>query len=103
MPMNFVVRPDDIRRIKITCRCGEKSVAEVPQQLARMINAHICPKCNAVFGMQIQADKTWKIKRVNDGDMPGVAISADQMERLHKLLQTQADEEEQKDDNKWKN
>jgi hypothetical protein len=61
--ITFTCRKSDIRRIKITCRCGEVTIAEIPQQVARAMNFHPCPKCQA--GFLITRDETgkWQIER----------------------------------------
>jgi len=59
-------RAKDIRRIKITCRCGKAFVAEFPQQIARGLNLHPCPGCGAGFMVSQQPDGKWKIERITE-------------------------------------
>lgn len=63
-PAVITCRKSDIRRIKIRCRCGTVSVAEVPQQVARALNLHPCPGCGAGFGIIQLPDKKWKVERL---------------------------------------
>jgi len=53
----------DIRRIRISCRCGKESIAEVPEQFARVTNVYLCPNCRTLFRIQKQ-DDIWKIERM---------------------------------------
>jgi hypothetical protein len=53
-----------IRRIRISCRCGTESVAEVPEDFARLTNVYVCPNCRALFRIQKQ-DDNWKIERIS--------------------------------------
>jgi hypothetical protein len=54
---------EDLRRIRISCRCGTRSIAEVPEQLAKVLHVHLCPNCRALFGIQ-KRDDNWKIARM---------------------------------------
>jgi hypothetical protein len=57
------ITDEDIRKVGITCRCGMQSIAEVPEQFARLTNIHMCPKCKAAFLIK-QVDENWKIHRL---------------------------------------
>lgn len=59
-------RKGDVRRIKISCRCGKIFIAEIPQQIARALSLHPCPGCGAGFGVTQQPDKKWKVERIAD-------------------------------------
>jgi hypothetical protein len=61
-PKTFLCHKSDLRYIRINCRCGEKSIAEVPQQLAAGHMIHPCPACGRVFEIHQREDKTWDIK-----------------------------------------
>lgn len=61
----MAVRRGDVRKIKITCRCGRVFVAEVPQQIATAVSLWPCPGCSAPFTIQKVGEK-WKIERVAD-------------------------------------
>lgn len=50
------VRPEDLRYIAITCRCKHRSTAEVPEQLAKSFNAHICPNCGTMYRVTLRED-----------------------------------------------
>jgi hypothetical protein len=54
---------EDLRRIKITCRCGERFVAEIPELLTRALHVHVCPNCRVLFGIR-KEDDDWKIGRM---------------------------------------
>ena len=57
------ISEEDILRIRISCRCGMRSIADVPEQFARLMNIYLCPNCKALFGIQKQ-DDNWKIERM---------------------------------------
>jgi Zn finger protein HypA/HybF involved in hydrogenase expression len=79
MTITLAVRHEDIRRIGIACRCGMKSVAEIPEQICHALHIHLCPSCKSMFGIQKQGDK-WKIGRINM-DVPGnVVMRAEEKE-----------------------
>ena len=59
-------REKDIRRIKITCRCGRISIAEFPQQIARALNLHPCPGCGAGYIISQAQDGKWQIERATE-------------------------------------
>lgn len=63
MSVVMQVRPEDIRRIRISCGCGEQSIAEIPYQLAGATHIHCCPKCPLLYMITNRAG-TWKYKRV---------------------------------------
>jgi hypothetical protein len=54
---------EDVCRIRITCRCGEQFVAEIPESLTGALHVHLCPACKALFGIRKQGDD-WKIGRM---------------------------------------
>jgi len=62
----FTCRESDIRRIKIQCRCGERSIAEVPQQLARGQTMHPCPRCGTCYSIHQLDNGAWEIKRMEE-------------------------------------
>jgi len=104
MPMAITVKPEDIRKIRISCRCGTKSIAEVPIQLSRMVNVHICPKCHRSFGIQGSPDTPvgdWKVKSVDLGQ--GMAIRSGQFEQLEKEISGESEEVKEPGKMKWKN
>lgn len=47
--INIRVKAEDLRRVAITCRCKVKSTAEIPEQIAKAFNAHICPSCGTMY------------------------------------------------------
>jgi hypothetical protein len=57
------ITDEHLRRIKITCRCGEQSIAEIPESLTGALHVHLCPACKALFGVQ-KRDNDWKIGRM---------------------------------------
>jgi hypothetical protein len=59
-------RRDEIRRVKISCRCGRVFTAEFPQQIARALNLHPCPGCGAGFLISQAPDGKWKIERCTE-------------------------------------
>jgi ribosomal protein L37AE/L43A len=59
-------RKEDIRRIRISCRCGNLFIVEIPQQVARALNLHPCPGCGAGFVITQQADGKWQIDRCTE-------------------------------------
>lgn len=65
MFVGIEVRGSDIRRIRISCRCGNVFVAQIPQQLSRAHNVDDCPKCGALFHIQQDGDGKWAIERLN--------------------------------------
>jgi hypothetical protein len=54
---------EDLRRIKITCRCGTQFIAEIPELLTGALHVHVCPNCKGLFGIQ-KWDDNWKIARM---------------------------------------
>jgi len=64
MTHSFMCRSSDIRRVGIACRCGERSIAEVPQQLAVGYMIHPCPKCGALFEIHQEPAGPWEVKRL---------------------------------------
>lgn len=65
-PLMVTCRASDIRRIKISCRCGTISIAEVPQQIARALNLHPCPGCSAGFSVSQDLAGKWVVNRVTE-------------------------------------
>lgn len=65
-PMVVTCRKSDIRRIKISCRCGTVSIAEVPQQVARALNLHPCPGCGAGFAISQNQEGKWLVDRCTE-------------------------------------
>lgn len=63
-PVVIHCRPEDMKHIKIRCRCGESSVADIPRQITKATSLHVCPKCGAGFTIQQQDDQTWKFTRL---------------------------------------
>lgn len=57
------VRLEDIRRIRIKCRCGTHSVAEVPEQLASGTLMHPCPGCKKVYTVHRTPEGKWEINK----------------------------------------
>jgi hypothetical protein len=57
------ITDEGIRRIRITCRCGEQFIAEIPESLTGALHVHLCPVCKALFGIRKQ-DDNWKIARM---------------------------------------
>lgn len=64
IPLTFTCRKSDLRHIRISCRCGNVSVAEVPQQVARAQNLHPCPGCGVPYIIQQLETGKWDIKRL---------------------------------------
>lgn len=64
MTHSFMCRASDIRRVAIACRCGERSIAEVPQQMAAGYLLHPCPKCGALFEVHRAPAGSWEVKRL---------------------------------------
>jgi hypothetical protein len=57
MPEVFLhCREEDMRHVKINCRCGQQSVAEIAKQVVSALNIHICPRCEAVYSIQQRSD-----------------------------------------------
>lgn len=54
--VNLHVRPEDIRYVAITCKCHSKSTAEIPEQLAKAFNAHICPSCGQMYRITLDPE-----------------------------------------------
>lgn len=65
-PYTIHCRPGDLKRIKITCRCGTSHIAEVPKQVATARTFSPCPGCQAGFTVQMRQDGHWNIERVID-------------------------------------
>lgn len=69
--INLRVRPEDLRYVAITCRCSNKSTAEIPEQMAKAFNAHICPSCGTMYRITLSVDgnvtgkdgRKWLVKR----------------------------------------
>lgn len=59
---NFSCRESDIRRIRITCRCGHRFITEVPDQLAagRMLSP--CQQCGRLFEVHRNPLREWKVR-----------------------------------------
>jgi hypothetical protein len=57
------ITDEDLCRIRITRRCGEQFVAEIPESLSGALHVHLCPNCRALFGIQ-KWDDNWKIARM---------------------------------------
>ena len=53
----------ELCRITITCRCGSRFIAEIPESLTGALHVHLCPACKALFGIRRQ-DDDWKIGRM---------------------------------------
>lgn len=93
MPITMCIREQDLRHIRITCRCGEKSIADVPEPLQSALNIHLCPGCRAVFGIQ-KRGSDWKVRRIEPQDVQGgVAISDDQLRALDEKVKVEGQEE----------
>ncbi len=73
-PLMVTCRASDIRRIKISCRCGTVSIAEVPQQIARALNLHPCPGCGAGFSVSQTPERKWVVERVTES-VAGMVVS----------------------------
>jgi hypothetical protein len=71
------VRKSDIRHIRISCRCGRQTIAEIPQQVAAAMNLHVCG-CGAGYGIQQQASGQWEIKRMVDSVSDMAVMDAEQ-------------------------
>ena len=56
-------REDQVRRIRIKCRCGKVSTAEVPQPLARGYLLHPCPGCRVFYQVHQTQEGKWEILR----------------------------------------
>lgn len=69
------VREKDVRRVAITCRCGQRFIVEIPQQVARADNMGICEGCQAMFVVRQRPDKTWEIERA-EGKVPEATVRA---------------------------
>lgn len=54
-------RPEDVRRIAVTCRCGHHSVFEIPIQVAYGLNLVSCDQCHRTFTIQ-KIDARWDIQ-----------------------------------------
>src|SRR5258707_14099200 len=63
-PLMVTCRASDIRRIKISCRCGTVSVAEIPRQVARAMNLYPCPGCSAGFSISQTTEGKWVVERI---------------------------------------
>jgi len=57
-------RRSDVRRVAINCRCGTRSIAEIPQKIAVAQSMHICPVCSSAFLIQQKPDKSWAVERI---------------------------------------
>jgi len=62
----FTCRVSDLRRIKISCRCGVSSIAEIPQQIAAGYVLHPCPGCGTFFSVHQTPEEKWEVKRTGD-------------------------------------
>ena len=65
-PVVFSCRRGDIKKVRITCRCGTRFIAEVPKQIAQAESIHPCPNCQAVFSVQQKVSGSWQIGRLAD-------------------------------------
>jgi RecJ-like exonuclease len=61
----------DVRRVKVNCRCGEKSTVEIPDPLKYSLVLHNCPSCQRPFTVQFFDGSGWKIRR---GEAPKNAV-----------------------------
>lgn len=69
--ISIQVRPEDLRHVAITCRCKHRSTAEVPEQLAKSLNAHICPNCGTIYKIRLNENgnvtgtdgRKWSVSR----------------------------------------
>ena len=61
----FSCKVSDIRHIRISCRCGIQSIAEVPQQMATGNMLYPCPGCGSLFSVHQNEQKVWEVKRLN--------------------------------------
>jgi hypothetical protein len=57
------ITDEELCRIKISCRCGTQSIAEIPESLTGALHVHVCPNCKGPFGIRKQ-DDDWKIGRM---------------------------------------
>ncbi len=46
--------PEQLRSLKITCRCGKSTTAQVAEQVANRITVHFCD-CGAMYGVKRDA------------------------------------------------
>lgn len=65
-PVIVTCRKSDVRRVRISCRCGNVFIAEVPQEIARSKTLHPCSGCSAAFVVTQTQEGKWLVKRVSD-------------------------------------
>ncbi len=53
-------KTSEIRRVRIFCRCGVASVAEIPPQTLAAVNLHTCRNCGRMFGIRFLVGE-WKV------------------------------------------
>lgn len=47
--VNFTCRVDELRHIRIACRCGQVTTHDIPIALERSEMLITCPKCGSAF------------------------------------------------------
>ena len=63
---SFTCRQSDIRRIRITCRCGNRFIAEVPEQLAAGKMLSPCQKCGRLFEVHRTPLREWQVRPLKE-------------------------------------
>lgn len=69
--INVLFDESVMRRVQISCRCGLKSVASIPEPLKRALVIHNCPACNRPFTIQYFDKEGWKVR---GGEEPANAV-----------------------------
>lgn len=64
--MVVTCRKSDIRHIRISCRCGNVFIIEIPQQVARAFNLHSCLGCQAAYSITQNEEGKWLIDRIQE-------------------------------------
>jgi hypothetical protein len=64
-PVTITCRPDELRRVRVTCRCGGQFVIEVPEPIAGSLHVKECPGCGRLFGTTREQGQ-WKTRAMAD-------------------------------------